>query len=137
VKEVVDNIQLGDAEHVIRIEGQANTDVLADRGRIQQVMNNFLLNAIKYSPGATKVDVKIYTENGSVVVAVTDYGQGIPEEKIPHVFERYYRAHETKKIEGLGLGLFLCKKIIDAHNGRVWIKSKVNEGSTFYFSVPV
>lgn len=68
---------------------------------------------------------------------VTDYGRGIPYDKVPHVFNRHYRAEPVSKTDGLGLGLFLCEQIIDAHNGRVWIKSKVDEGSTFYFSIPV
>lgn len=137
VNEVVESVQLTHPDHTIKKEGNADVEVYADRDRIGQVLSNYLLNAIKYSPKANKVDVQVYVENGSVAAGVKDYGEGIAEDKIPHVFERYFRAENTKKIEGLGLGLFLSKQIIDAHNGRVWIKSKINEGSIFYFSIPL
>jgi len=104
---------------------------------LSQVLSNYFSNAIKYSPGKDKVDVKVSVEKENVVVSITDYGQGIAKDKLPHIFKRYFRADNTKKIEGLGLGLFLSKQIIDAHNGRVWIKSKLNEGSTFSFSIPL
>lgn len=137
VAEVVEGIQMTSTQHTIHKTGEANIDIFADRDRIHQTLSNYLLNAIKYSPNADKVDLHIAIESGSVIVAVTDYGPGIPEDKIPRIFDRYYRADETKKIEGLGLGLFLCKQIIDGHDGRVWIKSKENEGSTFYFAIPI
>ncbi|MCW3108651.1 MAG: hypothetical protein JWQ09_3157 [Segetibacter sp.] len=136
VKEVIESVQLANNCHKINKTGHADVEVNADRERISQVISNYLLNGIKYSPKADKVDVHISIENGNVVVAVKDYGQGIAEDKIPHVFERYYRVDSSTKIEGLGLGLYLSKQIIDAHNGRVWVKSMENEGSTFYFSIP-
>lgn len=136
VKEAIETVQLTHSSHTIRKEGDVNLEIIADRERLNQALSNYLLNAIKYSPEADKVDVQLSVENGNVVVAVTDFGQGVPEEKIPHLFERYFRANDSKKIEGLGLGLFLSKQIINAHDGRVWIKSKINEGSTFYFSIP-
>jgi PAS domain S-box-containing protein len=137
VNEVIESVQLANTTHKIKKEGEAMVEVYADRDRINQVLTNYLINAVKYSPQADKVDVKVFIENGDAVVAVNDYGAGIPEEKIPHIFDRYYRADASTKIEGLGLGLYLSKQIIDAHGGRVWIKSKENEGSTFYFSIPV
>lgn len=137
VQEVIESVQLIHADYTITKEGNADVEVSADRGRISQVLNNYLSNAIKYSPGKNKADVRIKVEKENVVVSVTDYGEGIAEDKIPHIFKRYYRADNTKKIEGLGLGLFLSKQIIDAHNGRVWVKSKLKEGSTFNFSIPV
>ncbi|HEX8277910.1 MAG TPA: PAS domain-containing sensor histidine kinase [Segetibacter sp.] len=136
VSEVIENVQLANKSHLIQKTGKTDAEVYADRGRIGQTLSNYLLNAIKYSPEADKVDVQLTIENGNVVVAVKDYGQGIAEDKVPHVFERYYRADNTTKIEGLGLGLYLSKQIIDTHNGRVWVKSRENEGSTFYFSIP-
>ncbi|MCW3112395.1 MAG: domain S-box protein [Segetibacter sp.] len=136
VKEVIDGVQLSNTNHEIRKTGVVDLEVHADRARISQVLNNYLLNAIKYSPAATKVDLLLAVENGNVVVSVKDYGPGIEQEKLSHLFDRYYRADNTKKVEGLGLGLYLSKQIIDAHNGRVWVESKVNEGSTFYFSIP-
>lgn len=136
VQEVIENVQLANKSHEIKKTGKADVEVNADRARIAQVLTNYLLNAIKYSPEADTVDVQLAVENSNVIIAVKDYGQGIAEEKIAHVFERYYRANDSKKIEGLGLGLYLSKQIIDAHDGRAWVKSRLNEGSTFYFSIP-
>jgi PAS domain S-box-containing protein len=136
INEVIEGVQISNESHVIRKTGMAAIEVNADKARISQALSNYLLNAIKYSPQANTVDVHIAQENGDIIVSVKDYGLGITDEKIPHVFERYFRADNSKKIEGLGLGLYLSKQIIDAHNGRVWVKSKVNEGSTFYFSIP-
>lgn len=137
VQEVIESVQLAHPGYTIIKEGNADAEVSADRDRIRQVLSNYLSNAIKYSPGKDKADVKVYVEKENVAVSVTDYGEGIAEDKIPHIFKRYFRADNTKRIEGLGLGLFLCKQIIDAHNGRVWIKSKLKEGSTFNFSIPL
>ena len=136
VKEVIESVQMVNKSYMINKTGISDVEVNADRDRIRQALTNYLLNAIKYSPNANSVDVHVSVENSNVLVAVKDYGQGIAEEKIPHVFERYYRADNTKKVEGLGLGLYLSKQIADAHGGRTWVKSKVNEGSTFYFSIP-
>ncbi|HEX8356374.1 MAG TPA: PAS domain-containing sensor histidine kinase [Segetibacter sp.] len=137
VDEVIEAVQLSNGSHRISKEAGTGVDVYADRSRISQVLTNYLINAIKYSPEGDRVDVKVYTESGNVILCVTDFGRGIPEEKIPHIFERYYRADASTKIEGLGLGLFLSKQIIDAHGGRVWIESKENTGSSFYFSIPL
>lgn len=137
VQQVIDATQLANPDHTIHKTGEANVDIYADSNRLHQVLTNYLVNAIKYSPEADRVDVHLSVENGNIIVEVTDYGKGIPPEKISHVFDRYYRADASVKIEGLGLGLFLCKQIIDAHNGRVWITSKLDEGSTFYFSIPM
>lgn len=137
VQQAIDAVQLANESHNIYKQGEANVDVYADSNRLHQVLTNYLVNAIKYSSQANKINVKLSMESGNIIVAITDYGKGISPEKIPYVFDRYYRADASVKIEGLGLGLFLCKQIIDAHNGRVWIESKLNEGSTFYFSIPL
>jgi PAS domain S-box-containing protein len=137
VNEVIETIQLSNTGYNIVKKGSVNLVVTADRSRINQVFSNYLLNAIKYSPGSNKIVVEVFLENGNVVVSVTDFGKGIPAGEIDYLFERYYRSEKTNSVEGLGLGLFLSKKIIDAHNGRVWVTSKENKGSTFYFSIPV
>jgi PAS domain S-box-containing protein len=136
VQEIIETVQAANPSHKIRKYGEAGLEVYADRNRIGQALSNYLINAVKYSPNTNKVDVEVLVEGGNIIVSVADYGPGIAEENVPHVFNRYYRADPTAKAEGLGLGLYLCKQIIDAHNGRVWIKSKAGEGSTFYFSIP-
>jgi len=71
------------------------------------------------------------------VVSVTDRGPGISREDIPHLFERYYRVKGTRKAEGLGLGLYITRILVEAHGGRIWVQSEVGRGSTFSFTLPV
>jgi signal transduction histidine kinase len=114
-----------------------DVQLFADRDKLIQVMTNFLTNAIKYSDGNPRVEVGTATEEGSVIVSVRDYGRGIPSKDLPYIFNRFFRAEKTKSLEGLGLGLFLTRQIIEAHHGRTWVESKEGEGSCFYFSLPL
>ena len=117
--------------------GSAPVEVYADRYRLLQVLNNYLTNAIKYSHKADKVLVHLSMTEDSLVTAVKDYGNGIPADKIPNIFNRYYRVENSNVTDGLGLGLYISKEIISAHNGKVWVESEENVGSTFYFSLPL
>ncbi len=101
-------------------------------------MNNLLTNAIKYSPGATKLIVSREVQQGNLIVSVQDFGIGIAPENLNNLFERYYRADNTAmRFQGLGLGLFISSEIIKRHNGSFWIESEMGKGSTFYFLLPV
>ncbi len=115
------------------------TDLIvnADRHKLMQVINNYLTNAIKYSPHNKEIDIGLCVENNNLQLSVTDKGNGIPADQLPHVFNRYYRGASTRKIEGLGLGLYLSKEIITAHSGRVWADSREGKGSSFYFVIPM
>lgn len=108
-----------------------------DGQRIEQVILNLLTNAIRYAPVSYEVDVYIFQENGVAKVGVRDKGIGIPEDKLEHVFSRFYRASENKNVSGLGLGLYLSQQIINRHYGRIWAESKQGEGSVFYFTLPI
>ncbi len=110
-----------------------------DPRRIRQVLDNLLDNAVKYSGKDTEITVTVHRKNNEVIVSVTDRGQGIPAEELPHLFER---AHGIKKrltpgASGLGLGLNLCKGLVEAHGGRIWAESEPGKGSTFHFALPV
>ena len=72
-----------------------------------------------------------------MVVTVSDQGRGIAPEDIPHLFERFYRAPEARKAEGIGLGLYITRMLVEAHGGRIWVESEVGKGSTFSFTLPV
>ncbi len=111
--------------------------VAVDRISIYEVVNNLLENAIKYSPNTKNIIISSNLDDqGNVETTVQDFGLGIPPNVIPNLFDKFYRNHRTKtEVGGTGLGLFLCKSIIDAHGGEVWAKSKVGEGSTFGFTV--
>ncbi len=136
VKEAIETLTVLQPSFDIIMHGDANFQMVADRHRLIQVITNYLSNAIKYSNGKHKVTLTITNAQDLVTVAVKDEGLGIPKKYLPHVFERFFRAKTTSNIEGIGLGLFLCSRIIDAHQGRVWAESEENKGSVFYFSIP-
>jgi two-component system NtrC family sensor kinase len=104
-----------------------------------QVMDNLLGNAIKYTPEEGRIAVSAEREGDHIVVRVADNGIGIPPAHQPHIFDRFYRVEtrETAGITGTGLGLAIVKTAIEKHNGRVWVESKVGEGSTFCFVLPI
>jgi two-component system, OmpR family, sensor kinase len=107
-----------------------------DRERLRQALSILLDNAVKYSPEGGRVTMKIVEEDGSVGVEVSDTGIGIPEDQIPHVFERFYRAEEARSTEGLGLGLSIARQIAEDHEGSIEVRSKPREGSTFIIRIP-
>jgi two-component system, OmpR family, sensor kinase len=107
-----------------------------DRERLRQAISILLDNAVKYTPEGGRVTMRIVEEDGSVGVEVSDTGIGIPEDQIPHVFERFYRAEEARSTEGLGLGLSIARQIAEDHKGSIEVRSKLGEGSTFIIRIP-
>ena len=124
--------------HKIIIKNIITGTILADRPRIEQVFNNLLNNAAKYSPDADTIIVNAAIENGYVEVSVRDFGVGIAEKDWTLLFERFYRSEKTyNKFQGLGLGLFISAEIIKRHNGEIWVDSEPGKGSIFYFKLPL
>lgn len=112
--------------------------IYGDENRIEQVIINFLTNAIKYAPGQTQVIIKTYEKDGQVFFSVRDKGIGMSEENRRNVFEKFYRIEESsERFQGLGIGLYICKEIIYRHEGTIGVNSKLGEGSEFYFSIPL
>ena len=110
--------------------------VKADEEKTGWVLNNFLSNAIKYSADYSKISVHIKSNDGFVQFSVTDKGPGIPDEYLPRVFDRFFKVPGSKAT-GTGLGLAISKEFIEAQGGKIWVKSKVGEGSEFGFDLPV
>jgi PAS domain S-box-containing protein len=137
IHEAIETLKVLHPKYNIIVKGSANLKVHGDRYRIIQVVTNYLSNGIKYSEGHTEVELSLKHDDKSVTVAVKDNGLGIAKDQQPFIFNRFYRADHTKNLEGMGLGLFLCRKIISAHNGSVWVESDLGKGSTFYFSIPL
>ena len=112
--------------------------VLMDKFRIEEVLNNLIGNAVNYSnKGGVTIDA--YIKEQSMVVSVKDTGEGIPKEAIEHLFTKFFRVKSPLEAgsKGNGLGLYIAKNIIDAHNGTIWVESTEGVGSTFYFSLPM
>jgi two-component system phosphate regulon sensor histidine kinase PhoR len=108
-----------------------------DGQRLRQVMLNLLGNAIKFSSDGGSVGVRAEVRNGDLLVQVTDRGIGIAEETMPSLFEKFYQAKNPVRVGGLGLGLYISKRIIEAHGGRIWAESVEGAGSTFSFTLPL
>jgi len=112
--------------------------VSADRERLRQVVQNLLDNAFKYTPDGGSITLRAREDGANLVVEVQDTGLGISEEDKRRLFDPYYRVESDKeRLSGLGLGLALSKKFVELHGGRIWVKSRKGEGSTFGFSLPL
>jgi two-component system, sensor histidine kinase len=121
----------------IIVEQLFDGDIFADKARIEQVLINLLSNAIKYSPIQRNIYVSIESDDIYIKVSIIDEGIGIPADKLPFVFYRFFRVHESSQVfSGLGLGLFISAEIIKQHNGKIGVKSKEDEGSVFWFTLP-
>ena len=105
---------------------------------LQEIMNNLIENAIKYTPAGGSIYINVLGDGDRALINVTDTGIGISSDDIHHIFQKFYRADnsDTRTIGGTGLGLYLVKQRVEAMGGRVWAESAFGEGSTFYVSLP-
>ena len=110
----------------------------ADSDRLRQITQNLLVNATKFTPEGGTITLRAKEENGSIIVEVQDTGYGIPEEEQRRLFRPYHRqTSDREHLSGLGLGLALCKNLVQLHGGRIWVRSQEGKGSTFSFSIPI
>ncbi|WGQ07773.1 hybrid sensor histidine kinase/response regulator [Pedobacter gandavensis] len=134
---VIEIIHQSNPEFKLLKTGSVKREICGDEMRIEQVVINFLTNAIKYSPGTSEVHITVEDRGESVYVGVRDFGIGIDEELQKNVFEKFYRVEETAiHFQGLGIGLYISAEIIRRHGGEVGVKSIPGEGSEFYFNIP-
>ena len=112
--------------------------IQGDRGRLEQVVTNLVDNAIKFTPANGAVTISGSDVGEYIRVSVRDTGIGIPADALPNVFDRFYQVDSTstRSYRGTGLGLTICKHIVEQHQGRIWVESVQNEGSTFSFELP-
>ncbi len=111
--------------------------VAADPNRLVRIFTNMLSNAMKYSEPGTPVLIRARRMDGEVEVAVSDQGPGISPDDLPHLFERFFRVKGERKTEGIGLGLYITRMLVEAHGGKIRVESEIGVGSTFYFTLPV
>jgi len=125
-------------EKGIKLDLQIETalpKVMADPERIQQALSNLVGNAIKFSPAGSRIAVVARSYTDGVIISVLDNGEGIAAEQLPRVFDRYWQSSRTDR-QGAGLGLAICKGIVEAHGGKIWLDSKPSEGTSASFSLP-
>ena len=131
------SLRVASAELELRLEvAPALPEIWADRGRMQQVLDNLIGNAIKFTPPGGLITVGAAPRGGDVLFWVKDNGAGISEEAIAHVFDRFWRARTADR-GGAGLGLAIVKGIVETHRGTLWVESTLGEGSTFFFTIPL
>jgi signal transduction histidine kinase len=122
----------------LRIAGDRQSlPVRGDKRLLEQVFTNLLSNAVKYSGESRVIDVTLARTADRVRVDIRDYGIGVPEDEIPNLFTRFYRASTAKGLPGTGIGLNLVKELVDLHDGEVEVTSRVGEGSSFSVSLPL
>ena len=118
--------------------GETTIEVMGDREELRGAIMNLIDNAVKYSDTNSGLDISARRSDGQVVLTLRDYGRGIPETELPHIFEKFYRGKQSSgKISGAGLGLAIVRAVIDAHGGKIWAESRQGEGSTFHIALPV
>jgi two-component system CheB/CheR fusion protein len=139
INEIIGESDFVHPEIPIIFKPGADFKVKADRDKIAQVLNNFLNNAIKYSKNVKHIEISATVNQGMAQICVTDSGIGIKSQDLDKIFERYYRVKrmDTAATAGFGLGLYLSAEIVKRHGGRVWAESEINQGSSFFFSLPL
>ena len=137
-QEVVTRIQLTTATHEISVKNGETGQIVADRDHLEQVLNNLLTNAIKYSPGGGPIAVEVARVDEGVRIAVSDRGIGVPEKELDAIFGLFYRSPDraARDAAGMGLGLYISREIVARHGGRIWVESVPSQGSTFYVLLP-
>ena len=111
--------------------------VMADGSRIERVICNLIQNAIKYAPRTTPIAIRLEEVRGRALVSVTDAGPGIAPDEARNVFKKFNRARTAYSFEGSGLGLYISRKIVEAHGGQIGVESAIGKGSRFHFELPI
>jgi two-component system CheB/CheR fusion protein len=124
------------ADREINIKGETGRRIKGDKNRLEQVVNNLLANAAKFSPAGNPIDVILSSENKVARIEVRDYGIGIEEEHIPKIFTRFYQIESSKYKSGMGVGLFISKEIVDRHGGKIKAISQKGQGTSIIVEFP-
>ncbi|WP_343565847.1 ATP-binding protein [Sphingobacterium sp.] len=128
-------------KHFIHYTGatQSKQEIIADRDKIEQVIINFIDNAIKYAPNNSTIIMNVLVDNDNFIVKVSDQGKGISDKHQKQIFNKFFRVNDSTDnyASGFGIGLFICREIIQKHQGKIGVDSTLGEGSTFWFKIPV
>ena len=135
---IIEVMQQANPEVKFLKKGKITTEIFGDEMRIEQVIINFITNAIKYAPDSDEVHFTSELRGDEIYFSVKDFGIGMAKEHQQQIFDKFYRVEETsERFQGLGIGLYICQEIIERHEGKIGVNSEPDEGSEFYFTIPV
>jgi PAS domain S-box-containing protein len=140
IEETATEFQMMTRDHMIQTHlPPVLPPVMADPRRARQVLRNLVENAVKYSPNGGPITISAQVQADHVQASIADQGIGIERKQLDHIFDRFYQVDSasTRRVGGSGLGLSICKAIIEAHSGQIWVESQPNLGSTFHFTLPL
>jgi len=140
VRDAVEKVKPLTRTHRLVVDVPASLPrVPADEMRLERVLHNLLENAIKYSPEGGEIRVRAGLDGDHLLVAVGDQGIGMSAHDQERIFAPFQRAEEVRQqgVKGIGLGLLVCRRLVEAHGGRIWVKSEPGRGSTFFFTLPL
>jgi two-component system sensor histidine kinase KdpD len=136
IRDVIARLRVRHKDLEVNTQLDTTPSIQGDGVRLAQVIENLFTNAIKYAPGAP-IDVSLGQVGEDVRISFHDQGPGIDSESLPFIFDRFYRARNEKTITGTGLGLYICKQIIEAHRGKIWAESNPGQGTAFFIELPI
>ena len=137
VNNAIEMLQQSNPDFKISKLGKTDEMIFGDEMRLEQVVINFITNAIKYAPGTNQVNVTTHIKDEKLYLAVKDFGIGISKEQQDKIFDKFYRVEDnSNRFNGLGIGLYICSEIINRHGGTIGVNSVPDEGSEFYFIIP-
>lgn len=138
VEHVLEVMQQSNPQVQLIQKGKIENEIFGDEMRLEQVIVNFISNAIKYAPETEEIHVFTEIKNDKLYFSVKDFGIGMTEEHRQRIFEKFYRVEETsERFQGFGIGLYICHEIIERHEGEIGVNSELNKGSEFYFYLPL
>lgn len=139
MEKVIRNLSQGEENHDFRLPDEQLPTVWADPDRLEEILANLIDNAVKYSPGGGTIELSARKSDDRLIISVSDPGVGIPAKELDKIFEKFHRVDrgDARSTYGHGLGLYISKRLIEAHGGDIWVESKVSQGSTFSFTLPL
>ena len=136
LRDVITRIRSRHKDLDVNIDLHVTPPISGDGVRLAQVFDNLFTNAIKYAPAAP-IDILLSQVGNHILISFIDHGPGIPKDSLPLIFERFYRVRSERTVTGTGLGLYICKQIIEAHRGKIWAESSLGQGTTFFIELPI
>lgn len=136
LRDVVTRLRVRHKDLDVSMDLKYTPPIQGDGVRLAQVFDNLFTNAIKYAPNAP-ITVLLNHVGEKVIISFVDRGPGIPKESLPLIFDRFYRVRSEQSATGTGLGLYICKQIIEAHRGKIWAESNLGQGTTFFIELPI